>query len=579
MPIPILTKLASPHHPADVIGEIHPNELRGLKVLFVNMPLRESALPDNTPEGPLILAAILRELGAEVTIMDLNAYRIQDEDATRRGLSNGRHKNLKEAEELLLAHLGKYGDQDLIALSGMITTLHWQEDMARMIRKWQPSAFLVSGGGLATEIKLGLFEWIPELDAIGDSEGDDIIITIARDVKTMKDLGRERAIRSGRISPYYLDGLGKFNYIGNRPRNLDLLPYPAYELLSSDVFGENILERYIQAAIWGIGANNSSAAPFTMTRSLNKVSSRGCPHACAFCYRGAQGERKWGMHSADYIARLLRRLIDTYEIDFLGIVDDNFAISKERCAELPSAFKAHGVNCRWGTHLRLDEADARLEPMAEAGCIYIGFGAESASATVLERMKKGGFILRPRGAKENQLVEVPINGHLWGFARTMKEGYENCIRLGIHGNCTWIAGYPGETKYDLQTSVAFILWQRDLVTRGLTPGSEQHTNMAQSVNEKMFTATAYPGTSMFKEEGVQRLLKLNFGIRFERQGLEWHPVCDEAFHRYVLELDDATKVLEGNSGEPLYFGEMPVDEFLQARGHIDSGHIERILDM
>ena len=217
--------------------------------------------------------------------------------------------------------------------------------------------------------------------------------------------------------------------------------------------------------------------------------------------------------------------------------------------------------------------------MAEAGCIYIGFGAESASATVLERMKKGGFILRPRGAKENQLVEVPINGHLWGFARTMKEGYENCIRLGIHGNCTWIAGYPGETKYDLQTSVAFILWQRDLVTRGLTPGSEQHTNMAQSVNEKMFTATAYPGTSMFKEEGVQRLLKLNFGIRFERQGLEWHPVCDEAFHRYVLELDDATKVLEGNSGEPLYFGEMPVDEFLQARGHIDSGHIERILDM
>src|SRR3989338_8715569 len=98
MPIPILTKLASPHHPADVIGEIHPNELRGLKVLFVNMPLRESALPNNTPEGPLILAAILRELGAEVTIMDLNAYRIQDEDATRRGLSNGRHKTLKEAE-------------------------------------------------------------------------------------------------------------------------------------------------------------------------------------------------------------------------------------------------------------------------------------------------------------------------------------------------------------------------------------------------------------------------------------------------------------------------------------------------
>src|SRR3989344_6506837 len=101
--------------------------------------------------------------------------------------------------------------------------------------------------------------------------------------------------------------------------------------------------------------------------------------------------------------------------------------------------------------------------MAAAGCVYIGFGAESASARVLERMNKGGFILRPRGAKSDLLT--PWNG--FNFPTTMVEGYTRCRRVGIHGNCTWIMGYPGEELADLKTSVAFMLWQKELVTTGL----------------------------------------------------------------------------------------------------------------
>ena len=53
---------------------------------------------------------------------------------------------------------------------------------------------------MATEIKSGLFNWIPELDAIGRSEGDDIIYPICEDVKLFKDIGKEKAIKSGKIS-------------------------------------------------------------------------------------------------------------------------------------------------------------------------------------------------------------------------------------------------------------------------------------------------------------------------------------------------------------------------------------------
>ena len=58
-----------------------------------------------------------------------------------------------------------------------------------------------------------------------------------------------------------------------------------------------------------------------------------------------------------------------------------------------------------------------------------------------------------------------------------------------------------------------------------------------------------------------------------------HPICDDNFHQYVLELDDATKILNDRNGDPINFGGMPMDTFLQAREHIDNDQIEKILEM
>ncbi|QQG45417.1 MAG: radical SAM protein [Candidatus Sungiibacteriota bacterium] len=562
-----------PRHPADVVGDIQPNEFRGLKVTFVNMPLRETAKPHVPPEGPLILAAILRLYGAIPTIIDLNAYRICDEEAGRQGLVNGRHLTFEEAEDLLRLHFNQQGEQDIVAFSGMITTLRWQEKVAKMIRRLQPDCFLVTGNGLATELKAGLFNWMPELDAIAHSEGDDVMIVMARDVKRIKELGMERAARSGNLSPYYTGEMGgrhRFLYAGDRPKNLDAVPFGALDLLESDPYGRNLLEIYITNPVWGLAANNSSATAFTMERSLTTVSSRGCPYACAFCYRGAQGERNYGMRSVNHIARQIREFMDRYNIDFVGFPDDNFAISKPRCADFPRVFAEYGIRIRWGTHTRLDEADQRIIPMSESGCIYIGFGAESASAHVLGLMNKGGFILK------NGLTPMRVRGREWQFPTTMINGIRNCRDVGIHANCTWIMAYPGETLEDLKTSVAFILWQEELMTEGLIPGTPEYEMAKATVNRKMFTATSYPGTAMFSDPAARALLSQNFGVSFDASG---EPICDEAFHHYVVELDDATKVLHNKDGEPLNFGAMPMDQFLEAREYVDRGEIERILEM
>jgi radical SAM superfamily enzyme YgiQ (UPF0313 family) len=561
-----------PSHPASMITHLTSTSLSGLKITFINMPLRESALPNTPPEGPAILAAIVRQYGAIPSILDLNAYRIKDKLAEEKSLPNGRHLTLKEAKNLIEKHLGNQGEQDIFAFSGMITTLKWQENIAKIIKKIQPKSFLISGNGLATELREGLFNWIPELDAIVRSEGDDVFVVACHDAKMIKESSHHNPHKITSLSPYFcgdINGKARFVYHGDRPKNLDHIPYAAWDLLESDPFGHNVLEDYIKVPVWGIAANNSSATPFTMKRSLTTVSSRGCPYACTFCYRGAQGERNYGMRSPEHIAQQIRGYVDKYDLDFMGFPDDNFAVDKRRIKKMIPTFKKYGLDkVRWGTHTRMDEADARAFDMAESGCVYIGFGAESADENTLTFMKKGGFILK------NGFVEKKINGNTYKFPKTMTDAVKNCKSAGIHANCTWIMAYPGETLDFLKTSVAFITWQQEFVTQGITPGTPEYEIALESVNTKMFTATAYPGTEMWNE--VKPQLSKHFDTSFDSDG---RPVCDDKFHKYVLELDDATKVLNDKNNNPVNFSKMSMDEFLQAREHIDSGNIQNILSM
>lgn len=568
MKLPTVSNTTSLHN---IVDNINSSDISGANILFINLPLRETALPNTTPEGPLLMATNLRDnYGVNASIIDLNAYRIKDDLALTKGLPNGRHLTHNEAKELIKKHISVNGQPDVIGLSGKITTLKWQKTVVDIIRDLIPDMFIVSGGGLATELKLGLFNYIPELDAVAHSEGDDVVIKICYDARTIKQYGLESAINSGKLAPYYLgdiSGRHRFMYAGDRPRNLDAYPFADLSLLEKDVYGNKILDWYIKTPVWGGPANNSSAMSFSMSRSTTSVSSRGCPFACLYCYRGAQGERNWGIRSAEHIYNEMVYHIDKYNIDFKGFSDDNFAISIDRIEDMVPLLGP--LKTPWGTHTRLDEgADPRrIKPMAQAGCVYIGFGAESANAESLTAINKGGHTL------SMGFENVSVNGKIYEFPKSMTTAIRNCIEYGIHANNTWIMGIPGETLERLKYSVAFIKWQEELYSK--------HNIPSEAVNKKMFTLTFYPGTGLVKHDIVRQKLTDVFGITFEQNNsktVSFEPIYDEALHKYLLELDDATKVLKQGE-ETLNFSDMPIDTFLQAREYVDSGNIFKILDM
>ena len=113
-----------------------------------------------------------------------------------------------------------------------------------------------------------------------------------------------------------------------------------------------------------------------------------------------------------------------------------------------------------------------------------------------------------------------------------------CRKAGITANCTWIMGYPGETRESLRRTARFI------IDHGLSQKS-------------MFVATAYPGTHFFSE--VRDKILAVYGD----------------LERYVLDLDDATKVLE-HDGRLLNFSAMSDAEFQECRSYIENGELDRI---
>jgi len=533
-----------------------PDALRGLRAMLINMPLREDAPPNCAPLGPALLAARLQQYAAAVSVVDLNAYRVPAP-----GRHAGRCLEFTEAMGLILRTAGKHGEPHLIGLGGMVTTLRWQRQLARDLRRAFPDALLVSGGGLATEFREGLFKWVPELDGIVHSEADDVILSVGLEALVDSRLGRLDGSRHG---PQKV-------YAGDRPHDLDALPLPAWDLLKEDVDGFQVLEMYIKNEIWGLAANNSSATPFKMTRSLNTVSSRGCPYSCKFCFRGAQGERNWGARSSAALTHEIMWLHERFGVDFVGLLDDNAMVVPSRFEELIPTLGAfcRSKGVRWGTHGRLDEAAdlrpdgrggcvgaarRRVDAMAESGCVYVGFGAESASPRTLLAMGKGGHIL-------SNGVE-----HIGGFdlPKTMLHGYANTIKAGLHGNCTWIMGWPGATLEDEKHSVAFMARPKMLISN------------PAAVNTKMFVATAYPGTEFFKNPHVQERLTRGFGLSF---GPDGQPIVNDALLSYVLELDDADKLLVDKNGEDVYYGAMTPAQFRRCRELVAEGRTEEILSL
>lgn len=290
------------------------------------------------PLGLACLAAVLRQAGHRVAIIDAEVYGL-DTDA-------------------LIARIPP--NAGLIGFTS--TTLLWPSVQlaAGRLRTAFPRAALVVGGPQVTAFPEDtLASSVFDVGVIGD--GEPAIVEIA-------DRLAARAVLDA-VPGCVARGPGGTPVVTGAARwveDLDRLPMPAIDLLPVERY-RSILARH----------------PF-----VTLVTSRGCPYRCAFCSQIYTGPRLRTRSPSNIVAEIERAVRD-YHAREIVMFDETFGVKRDDALQLCALIRDRRLDIRWSARTRIDVLDEELlRAMRSAGCYFLHLGVESGSQRILDLMQK-----------------------------------------------------------------------------------------------------------------------------------------------------------------------------------------------
>jgi len=192
--------------------------------------------------------------------------------------------------------------------------------------------------------------------------------------------------------------------------NIDILPFPAYDLLED-------------FSCYYTGTLSAPMALITI--------SQGCPFFCTFC---AYNRHPYRTKSAQRVVAEIEWLVKKFGIKNFLFFDDLLGLDKNVLIEICKLLIKKGLRINWVSCTRANLVDQKiLTLMKKAGCIEMAFGIESGSAKILKRVKKGI-------TKED-----------------IKRAAKLCHEVGIYFYAMIVLGLPGETEETIKETVDFIL--------------------------------------------------------------------------------------------------------------------------
>lgn len=396
-----------------------------MKVLLINPPIREWAKPNVFPSGLGYIVSVLSQNGHSVEIMDINAYRW----------------NKIEVEERI-----KKTDYDVIGIGGIVTTYKYVKWLVAILKKHHPGKKVIVGGSVGTSISGIMLEKNP-VDIVCLGEGEETVKELIGALES-GDLSRVKGI-------IYRDALGKIHKTENRPpiKDLDSIPFPAWDYFPMDIY----LKNPVGAPNRNKWINGSSQARDSL--SLNIFATRGCPYKCIYCYHDFMGQG-YRQRSAENVIKEIETLYEKYKVPYFHFIDDEFVMNKkfvlEFCHLLKSFSKKIGRKITWGCAGRVNlMTEDLVVAMADAGCVLIGYGIESGSQKILDFVNKQVSVEQAKKA-------IRLTKKHLGWA-----------------DCSFMIGYPGETKETIQETIDFC----------------KELDLAPEV---IFFLTPYPGTELYR---------------------------------------------------------------------------------
>ncbi len=375
-----------------------------MKFLLINPIVRISFPPSYFPLGIAYIASSLIKEGHHVEILDINAYRWLPWEVER----------IIEGDE-----------SDIYGLTGLITEYKQIKWLTKVIKKYHPTKKIILGGGLAstcTEIVLKRTE--VDIAVIGEGE-----LTMKKLTETLENDGDLQNV----AGIAYKDNMKIYQTSPRSPIEcLDSTPFPEWELFPIMV--------YMQSVKLGFDY------PY---RTMNIISSRGCPYKCVYCDHSVFGH-KFRKRSVQNVIEEIKILKDKFGIEGVVFSDDLFIANRKWVKEFCEEVMSQDVKIRWVCNGRVNLVDPDLLNMMKlAGCQGVFFGIESGSQKILDVMQKKIYIEKAKEAiritRDAGLMAGTyfMIGMMGETEETVKETIDFCKEMQLNAQFSFTTPIPG----------------------------------------------------------------------------------------------------------------------------------------
>lgn len=381
------------------------------------------------PLSILYPAAALEEAGVPVEVVDPFAERLSFAAYIRRILA---------------------AKPDVLGLSVTSDAYFSSVKVCAAIKRLRPELIIIMGGPHPTLLGGSILEALPQVDILVKGEGELALRLIVERLAQGRDLeGVPNTIwrRGGAIVE---------NPEKSLITELDSIPFPAFHL--------------VDYAKYDLNYDFHDRGP---VRSVNIISSRGCPFNCAFCSNSNIWGNKVRFRSLENVLAEMKLRIEQLGVNFFQFQDDAFNLSPQRLHQFCDLVEAEGLDIGFACALRADQADMELlGRLKSAGLTHAYFSVEHINDHI--RQDCLGKSL-PR-AKIDQAIQ------------TFEE-------LGIGYSVAFMVSLPDEGPAELEENLRFMA--------SLRPGHPE--------TEINFNLTRiYPGTRLETEAWQRGVLRPGF---------------------------------------------------------------------
>ena len=364
-----------------------------------------TALRPSLPLGLAYIAAILLEDGHQVEVIDalgLAPKQMTPEgDIWRIGLST----------DEIVARIPD--DVQAIGVTNM-WSYSWPivRELLHKIRARFPRTPIVCGGEHFTAVSELSMEQAP-IDYIVTGEGEETAVALFRAL----DMGIDTTVIPG-IVHRAADGTVKRNPRRDRIREIDKLPWPAWQLFDVKAYDDNKLVT---------GIHYGSTVPILATR--------GCPYQCSYCSSPNMWTTRWYARDPKDVADKIEHYFKTFGATNFPFQDLTAILKREWVVDFTREILARNLKITWqlpaGTRSEIvDDEVAKL--LHESGCRSVNFAPESGSERTRKHMKK-------------MLTDEKL-------FRAVRAAVKNKLNVG----CFLVLGYPTDDASDMRATVRMI---------------------------------------------------------------------------------------------------------------------------